>query len=821
MRRIQLSARQWATASLALIVGLIVGGTYLGYRHHLAHQPLQVDPHVTPAPHVPPPHVFAASGSSLYQFCDNMMQLGQFWITCPSFGASGDGATDATAAIVAADAAAEAYGTGSEVIFPSPAVAYKTTAELTPSIGATWRCISGGLSQCSLRASTTMRSVVAVHSTAVDTAHPNRFYGMTFDGNHLAKHALLRVGDANAIYDHCNFINALYGQRGALHRLPMALSAVTATVPGGSPSGVTISQPDLLYSGLAVNATSTLSLVIKSTAARGTATYALNLNGAGAAAATQVVQPSSEIDLTIGATYEQDTGIQVAFPAGTYHVNDHYDFTATTPVEDAASYNSAPNMNIHATDCAALTDGMCYATSGLISFINGLGIPNTAASGTVAITLGSQILQGTGTSFLSDNISEGSFIRTNAHHYQIASVLDDLQLALIAQDQPTFTASGLDYAIEAGAGYWEDGSANNLMANLENYRTQFSSIGMRLAGARGAIVTGGFAGEHSGPPWAVGSLNVQMFTSALFVHPYWEDGAFDGSAAATLYQTFPTVLGVTVFEPLNPWNFAGGGGYRLVSNGNETGNGVSNSVAINTLSFTDTPVNVTSSSQTLPVPSTTGNGNSSKITINPSASYVLNGAPVIAIPPQVGTVLWVEVSPATTFSITFQDGVGGVHLTSFQTVVWGGEHIIFKYSSAGWAQMFDVTRQYNGFFGAGSGNGAGSATVTTTNATPAALFQWPSVRNGLDLVTTVYARDTGSAASASWYGLEQSWDSTVTLDGPLRVQSIRGTNSGGPPTGWQAIWTTSGGIPTLQVTGVAATTIQWVAFPQAVSAQRF
>jgi hypothetical protein len=749
-----------------------------------------------------------------------------------SFGAIGDGAHNAadTAAIIAADTAAAAAG-GGVVYFPNPPAAYGITSELSPTAGNSWVGVATNDTQCILRAVTPgMRSIVAVHTTStgsVVNATPCRFEGLTFDAGMIAPHAEIRLGDAFASYSRCFFINAtLYGQRGAGHRLPMTLSIV-ATVPLGSPAGVTISQPDLNYSGLLAGVT-TLVAKIVTPGPVGTATYQLSVNGGPFSAATQVVQPASNMCLTQGVVlataYGPNSGIQLAFPPGPYHATDFYTVTATVSNDDPAQ-GSCLNELVRVRDCDWIHCGTSLATVGLFGIISGLGLNTVLAPGTVSTVAGSQIIRGDGsTTFLSLNIQEGSIIRINNEIFQITCVLDNHQIAVIGSNNaPSFTLAGLDYAIFAGAGYWEDGTSNNLMADIYDCRSQLCSNGARFGGARAPKWEGGFIGQFGGVPWIVGSSVTQMITSALLIHPYWEDGAFDGSVGITVYSTFPAVVGITVIEPLNFWTFGGNGIWRMILQSNEFGTGTNSNPTYAESLVDPVSVPITASNQHIVAPTVIDKTATSYIPLNPSAYYVLNALPTITtagVPSGMRVLL--SVVSFSHFPVTLQNqaGVGSSLQLSSQTLtIWPGEYVWFQFDGSYWVQQGPVARSFVGGSAEASGSGDGSLLTITTTSAVQPIYTWfltnPPSTNGFVVSAMVTAKQNGSADRAFWLNVKASVGSTGALlmtSVPVANPDASGTGAGNlPPAGYALSWAIAGGVLTLNATtGANVTTAWWV-----------
>jgi hypothetical protein len=754
------------------------------------------------------------------------------------FGAVGDGAHDAadTAAIIAADAAAAAAG-GGVVYFANPTVAFGVTTELTPTPGNVWMGSAAQVGQCTLKAVNSIRSIIAVHTTAAAAlfANPCIFKGLTLDANNLATHCEIRLGDQFCQYVDCFFINALtYGQRGTRHRLPLTLTAVTPTVPGGSPAGVTISQPDINYASLPLDAgANQIAIKVVTPGALGTATFQASFdNGVTFSPLTQVIQPLSNLANATAAgafsIYGAATGIRIAFPAGTYHTGDFYSWTATVPFDDSGA-NWCNNEHIKSDNCTYTNCGTAFSTPSFVSALTSNGIRVVAAPGTISTTSGSQILQGDGsTTFLSMNAPEGSMMRLNGLSFAIAAVLDDHQIAVVALGVPTFTLSGLEYVVAAGAGFWEDPSRGNIIARIEGAVIRSCAMPMRFAGERGPIVDGLFAGEF-GLPMAIGSPGQTMSTGAQFNHPYWEDGAFDGSGGDILYLQPNTAA--TSIEPLNPWNMAGPGTGAVCVNclWSPYGGGAGSSLPVYTETYVETLVVVTSAGTTLPAPATNISGVTSLLSVSASAPFTMSGTPTIALGIRQNQRCRIFNSGLHAISFVQQQLGSNLFLEAQLITIPRNAYCDFLFRNGFWFQISKVVCTIDTLAG---NNGDYARDVATTNATPTMIYEFDLNNTGLSPGTSttfdIVAQAQDGVDYARWILNTVDWD----LPGNILGSTIGGVAGPGPnapnrsTAGNAATWRVAvvnvGSFGQIQVTGdVSGNQVFWKIIGHAESPSRF
>lgn len=722
----------------------------------------------------------------------------------PIFGAVGDGVHDDTAAFTAFVAACIAQNATGFV--PTPANFYNITAEI-PVNGAA-RIVgqtTNGRVPC-LRATASMRSIVALRSTAglsigqtllaYDRAY---FEAINFDANGQAHNGVILLGSEFTTFKDCVFQNATQcGIRNAKDQLASTLSAVTPTVPGGSPPGVTVSQPDPNYEAIAfigVGTPPTWSLVLKVTG--GGTTYQTSYDGGATFNTFNQPLPAGGLSgLAVGAVGSNaglSSGVVVDFPAGTYHDGDTYAFTLTYNYLDFVGFPGAANADVRYDDCVFLTCGSVFHSAGYPPVFGGYN--SNAIAGTVAIASGSLLVTGTGTSFMSAVTGAGSarmaLTINGVGSFLVAAVLDDTHLALVPGTAPATTASGLDFALGTYGGMYEDGLGDGLHAQWLQGTIGSCTMGAQFAGAFGPNLLG---------------VAVQ---SAAFYAFTFGTGQFDQTIDATVhnchlssdvniaYYLAPTSGGV-LLNPRATQSFAGvAANWSWHNSGTFTQlapNGAASLVPLSNLQIIQQPVVLASHSSTIPAPTNSGGSVSanSRVSISSALTGViqLDGTPIIA-PGVNGQVLRVVNGDAGKMyvfndNLTNLPGLSGVLLAGSSKVRLNYlEEIEFSWDPTVllWRQTGFMSRANSA--GGSVGGGAGNC-VTTTDATLTEIYRaLPAVSggNGLGLRFDVIARSAAGGLLGWWSGNSASFTAAVATAGFV-LGPATGSNAGAPPAGW-------------------------------------
>lgn len=498
----------------------------------------------------------APNGTGLVQTRSNVASVVPFF-SVTAFGAVGDGVTDDTPHIQAANAAAKAAG--GIVYFPNPPVAYLVTSETVLDYGAKWWGEAANQQQVIIKAGAAIRSIIAVKSMAVGgtnpaTTTPADIRNLTLECNGQALYGVLCIGDFQSIYNRVFVRNAVRdGFHAAAHSAALQLSAVT---PGGGNTSpmISVSVPDATWSPFLV--ATNITIQITDTGALTVGQYAANF-GSGLATAKQFVMGQSQLCVTSGATYFFDSGIRITFPAGTYNAGDTWTFTAT-PAAEPEGLTIVVNADSHLYDCFVYNCGQTVASAGIAAAYGQARVALTGP-GTVTTTSLGQVVTGTSTTFLTGTTNPARcgdmmFI-PNQGNLPIACVLDDLHIAL---QQSIFVgaASGQDYAIGTGAGFWEDDNAENCRRFLDKGGASNVPICSRSTGGTG----GGIHGTHlrcEFYSFTAVELGGPLFTTPNFLWSFLHIESGGASVhSQTVYLT-PKQTGGTFLEP--PENFATGG----------------------------------------------------------------------------------------------------------------------------------------------------------------------------------------------------------------------------------------------------------------------
>ena len=404
-------------------------------------------------------------------FYDNLQSTGQFWVNDPHFGGKCDGSTDDTTAFVNTETKRAAMGGEGHV----PPGTCKVSSMLTLGPGAVW---IGTRGQSTIQAAGAMPAIASI--TGVGTT----LSGLNFDGNAAASNCLLRLSDRKTNLTGNRFDNCLVdGLRSAANIGPATISAVSQT---GSGPAIAVSALDAYSMQIAG---SSVCVKITTGGALGTATFQLSTGGCAGPfsglnqtlfAATQIGYPSNPNFLT-------NTGLLLTTSGGPFVLNTTYGFTATATA-------SANNYLLGSANNAT-RDGTVYTSAALASGY--ISYQNVVAPGTVATVTGSPLVVGTGTTWLTampGTIDGDQLVIDNGgtfYTFLVSAILSDTQLWTDLSSPPTFTASGLPWAIGVGAGLSEDPATGNQSGTIPIlWTSEFCAIGARFSGLGGPGMLG-------------------------------------------------------------------------------------------------------------------------------------------------------------------------------------------------------------------------------------------------------------------------------------------------------------------------------------------
>ena len=844
-----------------ILLGLVLATLAVGCPHVSV-----VVPNAAPAQTLPPvpPRVLATGGADPFAWYANERAAKFFYVTDPTMagvGAKGDNVTDDTAAIVAADAAAKAVlGT---VVFPPPPFATRRP----PRSGCTGRGTGRG----------SRRTLISPRSARTESGLPQRrrlpldvriarsattpgpldnapsralFEDMTIDcGSGAARTGILLDGSEYGRLRNVHVINCIeHGVRNASVILPPTISSTTQSGTGGSPTGITFTQadPNYLLGDLFVIDTSaatptTIALKIVNPGALNTATFAVSFNGGAYSAATFPLEAVVQVATSGGAVVQANTGILAQFPAGSYNAGTIYTVTVT-PTDADIGQAQAANDSVVFDQLSLSQDGTLYATAGLIGGYNGFTFTATA-SGTVATTSGSQIVEGSGTSFLTglQGCNYGrAMLKVGGIFYEVGAILDDTHLALVESPVPSANASGLDYAISCNAGYYEDG------ANESDYTQMFAgefgqdSICAMFGYQRGMMLDRPHFNSCAIAGAVFGGAVDQFISNFLVLGAHFASGTIGANHGIPLWIS-PHSNG-DILDPLglvvvggNPvsWTIRTGGFDGPLSNNSAplSNGGAFSYMPIEDLLLIPNIQTVTSNAFTVVLPDLAPlqqTGHSSLIDLRASpdfTDYVFTATPIIPNPSFAGLFLYIRNgSLASTYAfpnwLTSNSGIVG----SGEYTTIGPQQTLVLMSTVQAAASPWVVVGVSKTYGNSNQNVASLGNTgetemkkTTSNATPTTIIahSCTTLASGAGGIDFDVMANSGAVNAGTNVG---SWEHCfIGLDIACNITAytcdiVTGTNIGLPPAGWAVTHSTSGTNPMLiQVTGdSSANPVRWV-----------
>jgi hypothetical protein len=713
------------------------------------------------------------------------------------WGARGDGATDDTAAIQAAELARDTCS--GTVFFPQGT--YNISSELRINSLNSWKWIGEwtGQGNGGLVATVPMRSLVAITGTG-------KMQNLVLNSNSQAKYCILRLSDAFSHYDHvlCQLATVDGIHAGNLSS-PMVLSPVR-----NSPGGSTLVTVAPLIDTFADVGLITIQLQVVATGGLGVAQVQVSTTG-GAPGAYQTLY--AQIYLATPATTPGGAGFSAALgilvnmdPNHTYALNETYSFDVSyTPgsgnINDTCIFDG----------CQAISNGTIYATADLSGTFPGA----KPATGTVATTSGGQVIVGTGTQFRSMGIRSGDFAYVGGVAYQIVCVMDDTHLAIGwgANAPIQVTQSGVGFGVAVGSGYYEEASRDSNINTIRGglYRGN-QACGLRCAGLFGPNI---YDTQIDGYNFAAISLGEQGAThgfGAGIVRPYLE-GGLPGVPGYWLAS-----FGVTIVEAnsISPASLYGNQAIVLGAGALWGISGAASNLQSHTLGIIPTPTNLANAGSVIPAPDVGSNlsaaGSFQTLTLS-SGDLELTGAP-LGNPTAAGQILILHNRQGGYLTIRGSEaGLGSnVHLASTRVCLGAGEMLtlISDDTATNWYQLGAISEISYPSTTLNTG-GAGNNRVLTTDATQTEIYRWyvaASACPAAVLKADVIATNADGSQAAAWIGIEAMYANGAAV-GTMTICETRGTNGGSPPAGWNVSLADPSGFAILSVTGAAATNITW------------
>ena len=319
------------------------------------------------------------------------------------------GDTDDTAAIVRAIAAVTPLG--GEVVIPQGGYAISSMISVPESV-----TIQGRGSPWNLANSTYIKATAPM-AALFSTSGVTQLRNMLLDANQQATECVERAGDSQSEYHRVWCVNGLRDGFHSAAITGVTLSAITPHVGNTSPLVSVSGLPQPIgFSGtwtVTVTSTGGLGAGIVSVAVPGLGTVAgLTIPAAGPGGSGRLSVPESATAASAIAL-----GVLLTFPAGTYTSGDSWTFTvaATRCINDQARFH----------DCQAIGCGTVYCTAGFTSGSTGGQTADqfnfrsvrfsATLAGSIAKSIGSPVLTGTGTSFISQGARPGDIVRVGAY----------------------------------------------------------------------------------------------------------------------------------------------------------------------------------------------------------------------------------------------------------------------------------------------------------------------------------------------------------------------------------------------------------------------
>lgn len=769
-----------------------------------------------------------------------------------SYGALGDDSHDDTTAIGSAFTAAAANGL--PVYFPPPPVAYKITSMLQPPKGIAILGDATDMGQCTIRAHASMSAVLAIHCTDSSPRGtvPNYVRGLTLDGNSVAKYCLLRNGDWLSEYDDIFCENAIYdGEHSVGHRLPAVFGSVSTG--GGAPAGLTVSQPDPNYISVG-----SVTCVVK---CLGASTFVVSFDGGVTFPTfTQAIIPSGPSNLMVASLGQVSSfsGIQVHFPAtpgGGFLNGMTWTFTITIQSEDAGEQH-AINTDSEIRNLWVLLCGQ-----------------DPVDAGTVAVNVGSPLVTGTTTTWLTGPAAAmrpGDSITivlsgvagpgTTFGTFPVLGVVDDTHLLLDQFDGGLVQASGsgLAYHRAIGWGVYTDDSGDNVRNRRRSGRIGEVANGIRCGGdssggdyiegirlddtIQGNVGIGILVGGILQRPIGTVSMANEIKTGwgCRYYFPFGSKSSVIEPKQALALATPSDMYGLG-----SAWVVIGGSGLRYAPVGSGLLPDAASSQPFNSLQLIASTVSLTGANQVLTPPDTTSPTPiaTTYTILQPNADYVGANSPVLAAPRDVGQIWAIAVDTNTNFAVGFQDKsqlTTRENLSAAAQVLFGGEMILFlsvlnlTVFTPEWVQFGEVMRQWHGPRNKGSGTGKGSDYVKTSGTTPGIVAIDLTFSGAIAFVVKarVAAQDTGNTDWAIWDDARVAVDSSPATVGSFSVAETYGSNAGGVPATWGAGTPANALVPSVvnvagdfqlqfACTGATGRTIKWMFEYETISVVRF
>jgi len=424
----------------------------------------------------------------------SLADLGIF--TPEQFGAVGDGVTDDIASLEAfRTAAAAARGIG------FLRRSYGVSRPLILSGANTWFGMASALDPAPKGAIVALGAMAAPVIIRNTSQLANRFSRMAFRAGRTANVALMRQGDLNGYYGQCLFLDALVD--GVRSANSAAAPVITAFAQFGPGPAMTIAVMDPSY--LTIAGAQVIFKVLVG-GARDVATGVLSVdNGVTYSPTPQVISSQTQIGYPAGVNFGTSTGLLFTAAADGFVAGTLYAFNVanTSAINDAAHYDK----------CLASDCGIVYATAAVIGGYPGPTYHAVLATGTVSTTVGSNLIRGTGTHFLSFGARDGDQWGIEGNT-KPDGTFEWLQNSVVITDTIAYAAKGaqrtlanVPFVCAVGAGFWEDVCAGSQNDTIWTQPTANQcAIGYRVGGLSGGDLRNPISKNHASVAASTGTI---------------------------------------------------------------------------------------------------------------------------------------------------------------------------------------------------------------------------------------------------------------------------------------------------------------------------
>jgi Pectate lyase superfamily protein len=707
-----------------------------------------------------------------------------------SFGAVGDGTTDDTAAIQAAEHARATFTvggqTGGVVYFPTGT--YAITAELrTEGPGAIWEG-DGNNQATSLKATAPIRAVLSVRHAQC------AFRDFFINGNFLSHYCVLRAGDTGSHYHRIGVYAALFDGFSSIGQpLPgRTITSITQSGPGPS-----ISATVSAVSGTSLGQPSMVIEIVASGPADGMAQYRFSEDGGLNYGPPQGCYPISFPAYNRGTLeFANSTGIKVAF-SGSYVLGTTY----TIALDYGGSGGSLALNDASVFDnCSASFCGRWIRTAG--SFDPAGFLSSTTVTASITTASREPVVTITGFDLTTANIREGDFLFVVGldKWLQIVAVLDATHMAVGFESAMLLdNRTNADFILSIGAGFYDcfqfDAGLETLIGG--NYGSSCAQGVVWMGAAAGNTCVSTSCAGQGGVGWTVGCDVQSSPPGTSLIRPYFEEGLSIGIP-------FMSFTGDTHIQSPTNLRYQGKPLGSLIRSGLYYGHTRTVSEAE---FWVPNGIAITSDNQPLTAPNFSDDvfEPTNFFDLIPNAPYILGP---LSAPNINGCVVRLHNNSSYPLEIRdFSFGVTSYITQSPQTTLTPSGYIDFYWNGNNWVQLNALRESAVNVRGTSQGDA--TRYLTTTDATPTTAiflnrFADPTW-SGFSADVTAHTPD--GSQLIIWEDVRARFANNVQL-GATTIGHVTGTGPGVATWGGPSITVATNDIR-LVVTGAVSTTIQW------------